>query len=162
MGDCFPDVCDCTCNQPYNEFESIISKEISFPFSFDELCHSNIGWFTDEKICNDHHLNDWIDASCYGIYLLWHKDDYCATHNMFHMKGLYVGKGNIKNRIISHFKKKDFSNEMIVYFTFIEMINRRAKFLEQLLLDHFNFPFNKNENNGKKKLCSYFSQIEVD
>lgn len=78
------------------------------------------------------------------------------------MKCLYIGKGNLNKRIISHFERKNFSEELLVYFTFIKLKNRKTKYVEQLLLDIYNIPYNKNGNSGTKILYEFFSQTEVD
>ncbi|MBJ7415973.1 MAG: hypothetical protein JHC88_11075 [Niveispirillum sp.] len=41
-----------------------------------------------------------------GVYILWHKNDYCPKHDLFHMKGLYVGKGDVAKRLRNHWKTK--------------------------------------------------------
>ena len=81
---------------------------------------------------------------------------------MFHMRALYVGKGQIGRRLLAHWKNKDFSEEMLVYWTFIELPNRQAKYCEQLLLDLYRAPLNKNEISGTLLLCGHLSQTEVD
>lgn len=158
---CFDGICECSCNTIFPEFDQILAAETNFGITFYELCHSNIGWFSDKSIV-DHHIGEWDIKKTDGVYLLWHKDGYCATHEMFHMRCLYVGKGNIPLRLIDHWKKKDFSEEMLVYWTYLAMPNRRAKYVEQLLLDLFAIPFNKAESRGNETLCAYFTQGEVD
>ncbi len=96
------------------------------------------------------------------MYILWHKDDYCPSHEMFHMKALYVGKGNQATRLRAHWKTRNFSEEMLVYFSFYPTTNRIAKYIEQLLLDTYQVPHNAAENVGTARLCAYFSQWEVD
>jgi hypothetical protein len=78
------------------------------------------------------------------------------------MRALYVGKGMIEQRLLQHWKDKDFSEEMLVYWTSLEMPNRQAKYVEQLLLDLYKFPHNKSENEGRGLLCAHFEQVEVD
>lgn len=141
-------------------FDAVMASETNSSIRLDELCHSNVGFFT-EKTIDDSELSRG-PLGIEGVYLFWHKDAYCDVHDLFHMRALYVGKGKIFVRLASHWQNKDFSNEMIVYYTYIEMPNRHAKFTEQLLLDTFDFPFNKAENRGKERLCAYFSQVEVD
>lgn len=162
MDNCFENICDCNCLQANLEIDRILQQEVNFGITFRELTHSNIGWFSDKSLSSDHLLNDWRTNSITGVYILWHKNDYCDKHGLFHMKALYVGKGNIFERIIRHWKAKDFSEEMLVYFTYVEIENRKAKYLEQLILDLFNVPFNQSENPGSEKLCAYFTQNEVD
>lgn len=162
MTKCFEDVCNCNCNEQNTTFDDIIKIETKFNFRLYDICHSNIGWFSDTSICDDHYLTDWTIDTNEGIYFLWHKDSYCDKHDMFHMKCLYVGKGQILKRIINHFKTKDFSEEMLVYFTYFTMPNRHSKYIEQLILDTYDIPNNAYENKGSNKLCMYFSQGEVD
>jgi hypothetical protein len=52
--------------------------------------------------------------------------------------------------------------EMLIYVTHVELCNRVAKYIEQLFLDLFDFPYNKRENPGTRKLCAHLSQSEVD
>lgn len=94
--------------------------------------------------------------------MLWHKNDYCDRHQKFHMKALYVGKGGIKWRIPHHWRTKNTSNEMLIYFSFTEIENRMAKYIEQLFLDLYHFPLNRSENPGTRLLCMYCDQGEVD
>lgn len=162
MIECFQDVCNCKCNSQDTTFDEIIKEETNFKFTLYDICHSNIGWFTDTSICSDHYLTEWTIDTNEGIYFLWHKDAYCDKHNLFHMKCLYVGKGHILRRIINHFKTKDFSGEMLVYFTYFTMPNRQSKYVEQLILDNYNIPHNSYEKKGSKNLCMYFTQNEVD
>jgi hypothetical protein len=81
---------------------------------------------------------------------------------MFHMRALYVGKGRIGTRLRDHWKRKDFSEALLVYFTYVELSNRMSKYLEQLLLDVYDLPFNKSENPGIGIFCAHFTQCEVD
>lgn len=154
--------CSCECFEAPPHFNSSIEAETLFTWRLHDICHSNIGWYTDKTISDLHFLNKWITKGALGIYVLWHKDDYCDIHNTFHMRALYVGKGQIARRLLAHWKKKDFSEEMLVYWTYLEMPNRQAKYCEQLLLDIYNVPLNKAESAGKLSLCTHFKQSEVD
>ena len=158
---CFEGLCTCSCHTTFTDFNATIGKETNFGITLEDMCRSNIGWFGDKSVC-DHLIGEWDIEKTDGVYLLWHKDGYCATHEMFHMRCLYVGKGNIPLRLIDHWKKKDFSGEMLVYWTYLEMPNRQAKYVEQLILDLFKIPFNKSESRGARTLCAYLTQNEVD
>jgi hypothetical protein len=78
------------------------------------------------------------------------------------MRSLYTGKGLFSNRIKNHWKTKETSAEMLIYYSFYACENRIAKYLEQLLLDIYDFPLNRSENKGKEMLCAYYTQMEVD
>ncbi len=158
---CFENLCACSCNTILQEFDTIISAEANFDVTLRALCRSNIGWFADKSI-SVHHLHDWGISNTIGVYLLWQKNGYCSTHDLHHMRSLYVGKGNIKARLIDHWKMKDFADEMLVYWTFLEMPNRQAKYVEQLLLDLYKFPYNKSESHGALTLCTHLPQSELD
>ncbi|WKE64864.1 hypothetical protein PVT67_14500 [Gallaecimonas kandeliae] len=157
---CFQD-CACQCGQTDNEFDLIAASELANPISLQSIARMNIGWFSDRNIC-DHHINEWGLDHKEGVYILWHKSDYCAEHERFHMRALYVGKGNIGIRLRTHWENKDFSDQLLIYFTYVEMQNRLSKYVEQLLLDVYDFPLNKSENTGQKILCEHFTQNEVD
>lgn len=154
--------CNCRCNGASNVFDEMLRRETRFAVDLHAICHSNIGWYSDRSLCDEHLIDDWGLSGRIGLYVLWHKDDYCATHDMFHMRALYVGKGYVQRRLLKHWQEKDFSEELLVYWTFIEMPNRQAKFCEQLLLDLYRFPFNRSENPGCHTLCANMTQEEVD
>lgn len=156
--------CTCECNDTspeYQQFGETLRNELRIDINLHMLCHSNIGWFLDKSQTSPQ-FDEWNLQKESGVYLLWHKDDYCVEHRNFHMRCMYVGKGSIGRRFISHYWGKDFSEEMIVYWSYFPTVNRVAKYLEQLLLDTFKFPLNRAENLGIGCLCAYFSQSEAD
>jgi hypothetical protein len=108
---CFDGLCTCSCHTTFPDFDTTIAKETNFGITLEDLCRSSIGWFGDKSV-GDHLIREWDIEKTDGVYLLWHKDGYCAIHEMFHMRCLYVGKGNIPLRLIDHWKKKDFSEEL--------------------------------------------------
>lgn len=154
--------CHCQCFSLPEDFDASVTAETQFSWRLRDVCHSNIGWYTDKSICDEHLIDDWIRRDAFGVYVLWHKDDYCEQHAMFHLRALYVGKGHIGKRLLTHWKQKDFSNEMLVYWTFVELPNRQAKYCEQLLLDVYKPPLNKCETAGTLHLCAHLTQAEVD
>jgi hypothetical protein len=143
-------------------FDSIVSRETNFGITLRDVCHSKIGWFDDKTLSEDSLLTQWGIEAKEGVYLLWHKDAYCAAHARFHMKCLYVGKGNIRLRLSDHRKSKDFSDAMLVYWSYIGLENRKAKYVEQLILDLYSIPMNVAESRGSNILCAHFTQSEVD
>jgi hypothetical protein len=155
---CF-ELCSCACGVEGGRFDQIVASETYFGLTMRELAHSNIGWFVGYP---DPCFNDWRMSNEQGVYLLWEKDDYCLIHEQYHCKALYVGKGAVKARIWEHSRTKRFSEDEVTYFTFVFMDNRKAKYIEQVVLDLFDLPLNKAENSGKDRLCSYLDQGEVD
>lgn len=158
---CYPS-CSCECLKLPLDFDAAVEAETRFSWRLHDVCHSNIGWYTDRTFCDLHLFEEWIAKDVFGVYVLWHKDDYCDIHGLFHMRALYVGKGQIGRRLRAHWKEKDFSEEMLVYWTFYEMPNRQAKYCEQLLLDTYLVPLNKAESTGNLSLCAHFTQEDVD
>ena len=154
--------CGCSCNHEDFEFDEMFQKELRLPLTLHTLTHSNIGWYVDRETGDSHMLTEWFKNSDNGIYFLWYKDEYCDIHHLFHFQCLYVGKGSAAKRIADHWLKKNFDTEGLVYFTFFRCENRVAKYIEQLVLDIYDVPFNKYEKRGRKKLCGYFTQNEVD
>ncbi|WP_446811027.1 hypothetical protein ACH50O_05520 [Methylomonas sp. 2BW1-5-20] len=151
--------CDCSCGPEGEKFDSIIRSETNFGITSNDLIHSNMGWF-----CGFDNLKQirWPISKDDGVYILWEKNDYCSEHNLFHSKAIYVGKGQVKTRIYRHAKNKGFTEENLVYFTFVDIENRKAKYIEQLLLDLYDFPLNKAEKRGVNKFCGYITQGEAD
>lgn len=157
---CFPD-CGCSRGDMGEAFDRIAKQEMRVPLKLTDLCRQNIGWYSDRSL-EPSGVSGWGLGKRSGLYFLWHKDDYCDQHNLFHMRALYVGKGAFSARLRKHWATKDTSEEMLVYFTYVELPNRIAKYVEQLLLDIYRLPLNISENHGKATLCAYFSQCEVD
>lgn len=151
--------CECCCGVEGHEFNEIIGVETKIKVSALDLAHSNMGWFCG---FDDLKNGNWPISKNGGVYLLWEKNDYCPEHERFHAKALYVGKGYVKKRIFNHAKNKGFTEEDIVYFTFLDIPNRQAKYIEQLLLDLYDFPLNKSENPGRERFCAYITQKEAD
>lgn len=154
--------CTCSCGKTCPAYDAVLTAETTFPWVLSLLAHSNVGWYSDKSLCDEHLIGQWALSKKFGIYVLWHKDDYCDKHERFHLRALYVGKGHIERRLLSHWKNKDYSAEMLVYWTYLEMPNRQAKYCEQLLLDTFKVHSNKAENSGRELLCAHLSQEEVD
>ncbi len=157
---CFSE-CDCSCRDQLGAFNKTVFEETKIEVTLQELTHSNISWYTDRSM-DDSGLSGMLINEPYGVYILWHKNDYCNVHDRFHMKALYAGKGNPKRRLTHHWETKNTADEMLIYFSFFPCRNRISKYLEQLLLDTYDFPMNRSENKGKLTLCAYFSQGEVD
>ena len=153
--------CECRCGEADGAFDAIVARETRFAIRLDDICRANIGWYGDKSL-DDSGVGDWGLKGRSGLYFLWHKDDYCPHHERFHMRALYVGKGGFDRRLRSHWQGKDTSDEMLVYFSFVELENRIAKYVEQVLLDLYQFPLNTAENPGRGRLCAHFSQGEVD
>lgn len=86
-----------------------------------------------------------------GLYHLWIEIGNCQDHRMYSLQCVYVGKGNVKGRVLEHIKKKWPEQEMF-YVTFFECENRIAVYLEQLFLGTYNFYLNENENTGTAPL----------
>lgn len=154
--------CGCSCNNGDTEFDIVIKSELQLPITLKDIIHSNIAWYVDKEHVHSHMMNEWFKEHEEGIYFLWYKDEYCAKHNLFHFTSLYVGKGIIAKRVAKHWLEKEFGTDGIVYITYFKCKNRIAKYIEQLTLDVYDIPFNKNEKCGKKKLCGYYTQFEVD
>lgn len=161
MKSCYEGTCNCSCNDELDLFNEIISKELNTDLTLNEIVRQNIGWFSDRDTC-DHMLNEWGLKNAFGLYFIWYKEDYCADHDLFHMTCKYIGKGHIVRRLINHYNTKNFDTDGLLYFTFIALENRLAKYFEQLFLDIYDIPLNNSEKKGKNRLCAYFTQNEVD
>jgi hypothetical protein len=155
------DECGCDCGDVDTTFDTIAAGELVDPPKLFDICRSNIGWYIDRSI-DDHHLEEWSLKSKSGLYILWHKDGYCAEHGMFHMRALYVGKGAFGARMKRHWANQPTADQMLIYFTCAELPNRMSKYVEQLLLDCYDLSLNKNENMGRRTLCTHFTQCEVN
>lgn len=158
MNKCF-EICSCCCGNEGAEFDRIISTETNFGVTMRKIIHARIGWFCGAE---DPTIREWNIRNNSGVYILWERDDYCATHEIFHCSALYVGKGAIQTRLISHSKCKRPNESDITYFSYFPTSNRTAKYIEQLILDIYHLPLNENENTGQDALCAYIDQSEAD
>ncbi|KAF1073882.1 hypothetical protein [Halodesulfovibrio sp. MK-HDV] len=154
--------CGCQCPDYDQDFDQAIAKELNAPLTLEQIQHTNITWFASLEYDGDHFIKDLGITTQKGLYIIWNKDDYCPNHQLFQMTALYVGKGDILNRMVYHVKTKDFGENINLYATYLEFPNRIAKYVEQLLLDLYDFPMNTFENYGEKPLYAFFTQCEVD
>jgi hypothetical protein len=154
--------CISGCTLCATTFDSLCASELLNPVPLQRLTTANIGWYGNKTVSDQADVNGWCLDERFGVYILWHKADYCPTHGMFRMDALYTGKGHVRYRLRQHWKNKDFADQLLVYWTFVEMTNRTSKYIEQLLLDTFLFPCNIHENSGKTSLNAYWSQSQVD
>lgn len=155
------DNCDCRCGEIDPAFDSIVDRETKFALRLNDILRAGVGWYSDKSV-EGSGIRGWSLRGRSGLYFLWHKDDYCPHHERFHMRALYVGKGGFEQRLRAHWQDKDTSEELLVYFSFVELENRISKYFEQLLLDLYHFPLNTAENPGQRLLCAHFTQSEVD
>ncbi|PRC94316.1 hypothetical protein [Solimicrobium silvestre] len=84
-----------------------------------------------------------------GVYHLWVENSRCSDHKIYSMLCVYVGKGDILDRVKEHTKEK-YENQGLLHLSFYECENRIAKYLEQLFLDIYDFPMNHKENKNSK------------
>lgn len=61
-----------------------------------------------------------------------------------------------------HWDSQPTEEQLLIYFTYADLLNRIAKYAEQLVLDCYRLPLNRAENTGTRKLCAHFPQGEVD
>jgi hypothetical protein len=159
MHTCFD--CGCSCGVVGAKFDEMAAAEMRTPPSLDDLCRTNIAYYCDRTI-DDILVRDWPLTKRSGVYILWHKDEYCDVHQRFHMRALYVGKGAFDARILDHWASKPTADIQLIYFSYLDLPNRIAKYVEQLLLDVYDLPLNVSENRGTATLCAHFTQSEVD
>lgn len=153
--------CGCSCGVADTAFDEMAAAEMRSPPTLDRLCRTNIAYYCDRTI-DDILVRGWPLKKRSGVYVLWHKNEYCDVHLRFHMRALYVGKGALDARILDHWARKQTADIQLIYFSYLDLPNRIAKYVEQLLLDIYDLPLNVSENRGKAKLCSHLSQSEVD
>lgn len=160
---CFDD-CGCTCNQGFAAFDREISSEMGSRLTLEEILEHQAVWYHDGTVeLKDDGFGRWEVRSwglkeTSGVYILWRQADYCAMHEREHMQAFYVGKagGSIESRLVVHRTEKLVSDTMLAtYVSIWPCSNRAAKYIEQLLLDLYDFPLNKAENYGTGRLCHH-------
>ncbi|EIO9263345.1 MULTISPECIES: hypothetical protein [Vibrio] len=117
-------------------FESIINQSIVFPLYKHEK---------EQMEGSVLYINPLLNVNEMGLYLIWSPVGTPVNGKMI-FKCSYAGKGWAKDRIAIHEKKK--LVELGYLITFYQCENRIAKYMEQLLMDFYNFEYNKSENRG--------------
>ncbi|MHA2774828.1 hypothetical protein ACXZ7F_26595 [Vibrio harveyi] len=145
----------------YEKFDKIIENELINPITLSE-------------IVNDSHcVNSMINVrgedenfplgniysglkGKFGVYAFWtYRSDFeNGNEQMF--KCQYIGKGYIDRRLKDNLEKK-WKDMQSMYFTFFECKNRLAKYIEQLILDCYDIPYNKAENPGEGELVALWN-----
>jgi len=151
----------------YYKFDDICRSELAHPISVDEIinhsdfCISIAIDIIDEAEGDDDFLslNEYLEGikEKVGIYHLWIEIGDCQDHEKHSLLCVYVGKGYVKNRVLSHIKEK-WPREHMLYISFYECKNRIAKYLEQLFLDSYDFYLNKGENIGSGSLYARWDE----
>lgn len=156
MSSCYDGSFPCQ-NPDYPDFDKIALEELRNPPSaYEIVSESKFCTFVpiDEAIqigdlTHKDYLKGLRDKN--GIYQLWINFENCTDHDTYTMHCVYVGKGLAEVRVNHHIKEKWPKTE-VLYVTFYECTNRKAKYLEQLFLDTYNFYLNKYENPGSGHL----------
>lgn len=153
----------------YYRFDDICRRELSLTITVDEIINRS-------KYCQSLALDaidsdggsEFLDVNeqliglkgKFGLYQLWIEIGNCQDHQTHSLICVYVGKGHVKGRVLSHIKTKWPKDEML-YLTFYECKNRVAKYLEQLFLDTYNFYLNTEENTGSGSLYARWSEERI-
>lgn len=170
---CFPE-CACTCGAvDAREFDAAMRTETRSSVRLADLVARHAGWYlepeigADGKPIIDPTLRRWVTENLKlnkraGVYILWRQAGYCEVHGCEHLQAQYVGKSgtDVAGRIAVHQTKLVIGRGMTPEIGFVPCINRKAKYLEQLLLDNFHFPQNRAENPGQQPLCHHISPAE--
>jgi hypothetical protein len=162
-----PQYLDSSCSCPRDNhvpFDATCRKELALPISAGLILNSSefcTSFQLDmiQVLDPNLELGDLIGglSKKVGLYHLWIEEDYCHDHLMYSMRGLYVGKGEALGRVKAHALEK-LPPSSLVGVTFFECENRVAKYLEQLFLDIYAFPYNINENPGTLELYASWDE----
>lgn len=159
---CDPTVIQCECeNLNHAKFDAISSEELGIDLKINDIVNESYCVMVSIKDIDESSglsLHETLVdlKSRMGVYALWIDHTYCYEHDMHRMLCLYVGKGYALGRIKSHIKDK-WPETQLLYITFYECKNRIAKYAEQLMLDIYDFPLNKDENQAEGWLATIWS-----
>jgi hypothetical protein len=152
--------CECE-NLKHERFDSVSNRELRENITVHDVFNSSYcvmltiqGIDEKEELSIHETLSDLKGKM--GVYGLWIHQSECYDHDMQRMLCLYVGKGKALSRIKSHIVKK-WPEEQLLYVTFYECENRIAKYVEQLFLDSYDFPLNRDENSGEDFLATIWN-----
>lgn len=169
--------CGCSCDQSFDAFHHLTASELLSPPTLTEMLEATVGWYHDQNpFSQENDLGAWEVLemrlqNTSGIYVLWNQAGFCSEHQLEHMQATYVGKAgsNVTSRLLRHRVEMTVSDLQVVSFgngdefqfslaTYVSVwrcSNRMAKYLEQALLDLYDFPLNASENGGTTRLCHH-------
>lgn len=149
----------CECEKLQHErFDNISNQELCQKITIQDVFNESycvmvpIGHIDEKEHLSIHEVLIDLKGKV-GVYGLWLNHTYCYEHDMHRMFCLYTGKGSALGRVKKHIQEK-WPEDELLYVTFYECKNRIAKYIEQLLLDSYNFPINSAENKGEGYLFS--------
>lgn len=158
---CFEE-CGCVCNEGFEAFDSAIASEMASHLKLREVLEHRVVWYHDQTVeleddgFGRFEVRSWGLSETSGVYVLWRQAGYCTLHECEHMQAFYVGKAgrNVESRLMIHRDEKSVSDTVLAtYVSIWPCANRLAKYIEQLLLDLYDFPLNTSENHGTRRLC---------
>ena len=158
----------------YDRFDIVCKKELSLDITLNDIINESdfctsipIAFIKETKDINDDlsftrlELIRGLKGSM-GIYHIWMDIAYCDNHENFLLVCVYVGKGIVHERVLTHLKDK-FQDVSKIYISFYSCENRIAKYLEQLCLDTYHFVLNTEENKkGDGKLYAKWDKERYD
>ncbi len=153
--------CTCPLMDDGALFMQIMEAETKFSLPLRTISRNNLFSYV-AKSHTDWATNRFRFREAFGVYVIWFDRDYCPVHGMNIMEAMYVGKGDIRLRIRSHHETKNIEQQLIAYVSYVVLPNRQAKYVEQLLLDIYNFPLNSQESSGSLRLYALFDDGELD
>ncbi|EGU9031301.1 hypothetical protein GA076_24035 [Vibrio parahaemolyticus] len=148
----------CCCSYSYREINKLLNGEIKLGVNIEDvILHKAQRLYLPMKVNNQFHddsdltLHETLSliGNKTGVYTFWVVQDQCITHNQYKLRLVYVGKAGsdagVSARIKSQLKRgEDFDDNFFI--SFYECKNRTAKFIEQLVLDSYFVPYNREEN----------------
>lgn len=158
---------DCQCGRVnHEEFNKVVAGELAAPVTLAEMadtgyCVPFAPWALRELEEIQLPLGQVLAdlGRKVGVYIVWLSHSECGDHlGKVCMEAVYVGKGSGKGRLMSHFREERFANNELYSLTFYECSNRIAKYLEQALLDSYNFQYNSDENHGVVTLYTVWDE----
>jgi hypothetical protein len=146
--------CGCRCGVTGDLFDRALVTETTLDLRLADLLeHSGTEWLTPRGLDGLNPRGSFRQA--HGVYVLWKQEGYCPEHEREHMTAQYAGQGRVPDRVYNHWLCKRIDAELAVYATTWYGPTRLAKYLEQLLLDIYDFPLNVAENRGDRRLCAH-------
>ena len=161
---CFDD-CGCTCYawEADTQFDQTVEAETRFGITLRQLLGSHHGWYSDGEEGRSNGDVRWLGLRAVsGVYIPWQQADSCPTHDSEHLRAYYVGKAgsSIEARLLIHQMSKNVNEVLTTEVSVWEAPNRKAKYVEQLLLDFYDFPLNESENPGVHPLCHHIGYAD--
>jgi len=154
----------------YECINKIFDEELKQNFSAQKIFHKGLTFPRKDSSNAITHKRNYllenptnaIPDNSFGIYIIW-QDTKLLIGKKVLMRAIYVGQGNVKDRLNTHHSEKRLYSQFGNYFiSFYEIDRRLALYFEAAFLESYFFKLNTEHMYGEEELYAMFDEEVVD